>query len=211
MPRRLLLPVPADGRPVVLVGMTGAGKTTVGRLLAHRLGWDHVDTDEIVAAEAGMSVAELWADQGEAAFRAAERRAIAQALQRGGGHVVSVGGGAVSDPHVRGMLGRAATVVWLRATDDTLVRRLQGADGDARPVLQGDPAGQVPVLARARRPWFEAVADLVVDVDAQRPDDVAEAVVAGLASVGPSGGAASESPGTGSPGTGSDDAAGAPR
>lgn len=176
--------MPAEGRALVLVGMTGSGKTTTGRLLARRLGWRHADADDLVAEESGTTVADLWAGQGEAAFRRAERAAIERALADRAPLVLSVGGGAVGDAGTRRLLRRSATVVWLRADDATLVGRLQGAELAARPVLQGDPAGRVPVMAAERRPWFEEVADAVVDVDGLAPDDVADRVLAAVGRAG---------------------------
>lgn len=148
---------------LVLVGMMGAGKTTVGRAVADRLGWAFVDTDAEVEAAAGSSVAELFAGAGEPAFREAERRALATALSDGGPVVVSAGGGAVVDEGNRHLLSRSATVVWLRADPATLAARV--GDGAGRPLLAGDAAGALAALDAGRRPLYAAVADAVVDVD----------------------------------------------
>lgn len=178
--------VPADAARLVLVGMTGSGKTTAGRLLAERLGCRHLDADELVADAAGMSVAALWTAQGEAAFRVAERRAIERALERPGPQVLSVGGGAVTDERTRRALRRDGTVVWLRARDATLVDRLgRAAAAEDRPVLQGDPTGRVPLLSAQRRRWYAEVADVVVDVDDLSPEAVADRIVAALDASGP--------------------------
>lgn len=160
--------------------MTGSGKTTTGRMLARRLGWQHADADDLVAEEAGTSVAELWLSQGEAAFRRSERAAVERALAVAGSMVLSVGGGAVADAGTRALLRRSATVVWLRAAHTTLVSRLQGPEMAVRPVLQGDPERRVPQMAAERRPWFEEVADVVVDVDGLSPEVVADRVLAAV-------------------------------
>lgn len=173
-------------RRVLLVGMMGAGKTTVGHLLADRLGWRYVDSDDEVEALTGHTVKELFESGGEQAFRPLESRALAAALEDGGPSVVSVAGGAVLDPANRALLRRAGTVVWLRAKPETLLSRVladaaaashaQGAD-DHRPLLDRDPAGTLARLDRARRPLYREVADLVVDVDDLDPEAAADRVL----------------------------------
>jgi len=163
---------------IVLVGMMGAGKSTVGRLLARRLGRPHVDTDRVVEQESGMSIPDLFASRGEGAFRSWESKVLADTLAGPGATVVSVGGGAVLDPDNRARLRRAGTVVWLRARPDTLARRV--GRGATRPLLASDDAGAaVEVLRRIdaeRRPLYEEVADVTVDVDARTLEAVTDAV-----------------------------------
>lgn len=177
---------PATPR-VLLVGMMGAGKTTVGRLLATRLGWRYVDSDDEVEAFTGHTVKELFESGGEGAFRPLESRALAAALREEGPTVVSVAGGAVLDPKNRELLRRAGTVVWLRARPETLLERVRadanaaaahrpGAD-DHRPLLDRDPAGTLTRLDGERRGVYEQVADVVVDVDGLDPGAVADLVV----------------------------------
>lgn len=158
--------------PVLLVGMMGSGKTTVGRLLARKLGWRHVDSDTQVEAATGRSVAQIFEEQGEAAFRVEEARALAEALRSPDPVVVSVAGGAVLDPANRELLQDAGSVVWLRARPDTLARRV--GTGRGRPLLEGDPAGNLAKLDAVRRPLYEEVADCVVDVDDLGPEAVAD-------------------------------------
>lgn len=162
---------------LLLVGMMGSGKTTVGRLLAARLGWPYRDSDEMVQAATGHSVQELWLRRGEQSFRAEERRVLVEALDAPGPAVVAVAGGAVLDPDNRARLAGAGTVVWLRADPATLVDRIATHPGH-RPLLADDPAGALLELDAARRPLYEQLADVIVDVDGRRPDQVADEVLA---------------------------------
>jgi shikimate kinase len=161
---------------LLLVGMMGAGKSTVARLAADRLGWTWVDTDTEVSRTGGAPVPELFARHGEAEFRRGEAAALEAALQLEGPLVVSVGGGAVLDPGNRDVLRTAGIVVWLRATPETLIGRVH--DGAGRPLLVGDtPQEREATLRRIdaeRRPFYAEVADDIVDVDHFAPDEVAE-------------------------------------
>jgi len=160
---------------ILLVGMMGAGKTTVGRILSGRLGWSYADSDAEVTARTGRSVPELFAAAGEAAFRAAESDALRDAVSGTAPIVVSVAGGAVLDPGNRALLQRSGTVVWLRARPDTLAGRV--GDGSGRPLLGTDPASSLLRLDEERRPLYAEVADVVVDVDARTPEAVADEVL----------------------------------
>ena len=164
---------PAGGPELLLVGMMGAGKSTVARLLADRLGWPVVDTDEIIEGWAGASVAEIFDHDGEAVFRAAEAKAIAELEQAEEPLVVSVGGGAVVSDANRRALRAAGTVVWLRARPSTLAARV--GSGGSRPLLSrgGTDAGRACAPGLRPRDLLPGAADLVVDVDdipaAKRP------------------------------------------
>jgi shikimate kinase len=162
---------------IILVGMMGAGKTTVGQLLAGRLGWGYLDSDAQVMAATGRTVPELFAEEGEAVFRAEEERVLAVALSGDQPVVVSAAGGVVLSPANRALLARSGTVVWLRADPEVLAGRV--GDGAGRPLLDDDPASALVELDRVRRPLYEAVADLVVDVDHLLPDQVVDQILAG--------------------------------
>ncbi len=162
-----------------LVGMMGAGKSTVGRLVADALGRDFVDTDAEVERVAGESVAEFFSGRGEEAFRAEEHRAVVRAGSRRESAVVSVGGGAVLDERNCAVIRAGQGVVWLRARPETLAARVGTSSG--RPLL-ADPGGEgaLSLLERiesARRARYEEIATAVVDVDDLSPSEAAAAVV----------------------------------
>lgn len=160
---------------VVLTGMMGTGKTSVGERLAARLGAPFVDTDALVERAAGRSVAAIFARDGEAAFRAAERRAIAEALATPGA-VVATGGGAIVDAGNLAALRAAAPIVCLTAHPDVILRRARAA-GPSRPLLQGDdPAGRIAALLAERAAAY-GQADLRIDTSQRPLDDVVAEVL----------------------------------
>ena len=146
--------------PVVLVGMMGSGKTAVGTALAAMLGVPFVDTDDAIVAASRMSIAEIFARDGEAFFRARESEVLARLLAQGPG-VVSTGGGVFLDAANRAAIDAAGLSVWLRAAPDLLWSRVKGRT--TRPLLMtDDPRATLGRLAEARQPSY-AQAQLVVD------------------------------------------------
>lgn len=164
-----------SGPHLVLVGMMGAGKTTVGRLVAARTGRPLLDSDSLVEARTGRTVAQIFAEEGEAAFRAIEHDVLGSMLGGDEPVVVAAAGGSVLDPANRARLVDSGTVVWLRADPTALAARVR--PGDHRPLLAEDPAGTLARLAEEREPLYRSVADVVVDVDGLSPDEVADRVL----------------------------------
>jgi shikimate kinase len=147
-------------RTLVLVGLMGAGKTSVGKRLAALLGVGFTDSDAEIVAAAGMTIPEIFATLGEPAFRDGERRVIARLLAEPPG-VLATGGGAFIEPRTRAEIKRRATSVWLRADLDLLWDRVRDRPG--RPLLQApDPRAVLADLDRRRSPIY-AEADVVVD------------------------------------------------
>ncbi|MDP9404625.1 MAG: shikimate kinase [Actinomycetota bacterium] len=158
-----------------LVGMMGAGKTTIGRALGERLAWPYLDSDEEIQRHTGRSVPEIFAAEGELAFRAQEKKALLAAVASKEPVVVSVAGGAVLDPENRRVLRERGTVVWLNAPVAVLAGRV--GDGAGRPLLGDDPAAALARLYEERRPLYEELADIVVDVEARIPEEVVEEIL----------------------------------
>lgn len=165
------------GPVLVLVGPPAAGKTTVGRLVADRLGVPFADTDDLVVARAGKPVGEIFVDDGEEAFRALEEAAVADALAGAGG-VLALGGGAVLSAATRARLA-GHRVVFLSAGVPAAASRV-GLNRD-RPLLLGNPRQQLRALLDARLPLYEEVAVATVATDDLTPGEVAAAVLAALA------------------------------
>lgn len=162
-------------RPVVLVGLMGAGKSTVGRRLAAALDTDFVDADEAIVTAAGMSIPEIFERYGEPAFRDLERRLVLRLLREGHG-VIALGGGAFVDPEIRRAVRERAVSVWLRADLDTLVERTARKPGRRPLLMRGDPREILAELMERRYPVY-AEADITVDTGPGPVDRVVEAVL----------------------------------
>jgi shikimate kinase/3-dehydroquinate synthase len=172
------LPPLAEDAPIFIVGFMATGKTTVGRILAARLGWGMLDLDDEIVRAAGMSVPEIFATRGEAAFRDEEARAVRVACARRQ-TVVATGGGAVCREESLGAMLASGTVVALAVTPEEAVRRAGQASG--RPLLDGraDPIAAAAALLAARRPFY-ARAHLQVDTTGKDPAAVASEILDNL-------------------------------
>jgi shikimate kinase len=167
---------------IVLIGMPGAGKTTVGAALAQLLQWRFVDTDDLISRTVGCDFADYIRTHGIEAAREKERLVVSRLRGVGGGsRVLAVGGGTVLDPANRVELKALGPLVWLRADVATLVARLR-ADAHDRPLLAGDLDAAVTKLVAERTPVYADVATQTVDVDGLDPNEAAIEVMKALTS-----------------------------
>jgi shikimate kinase len=161
---------------VILVGFMGAGKSSVGRILALRLGRCFVETDDMITAKEGSTIPEIFAAKGEAYFRVAEDEAL-ELLAQKRGDVIATGGGLPCREGRPAVLRALGTVVWLSGDFDTLYQRALRVG--ARPMLAGRSREEVHALYRSREPFYRQ-ADLTVDTTALGPDQVAQRILQGL-------------------------------
>lgn len=167
-------------RVVVLVGMMGSGKTTVGRAVAARLGVGFIDTDDRVVARTGKSVRDIFASDGEAVFRAVESQVLLGALDSPVDVVIAAAGGTVLSESNRAAIDAHADVVlWLDADVPTLGER--AARGAHRPLLDGDIESRLAALDGERRALYQSVADVRIDTRGKDIDEVVHEVVVALA------------------------------
>ncbi|CAN7312921.1 MULTISPECIES: shikimate kinase [unclassified Devosia] len=165
------------GRPLILVGMMGAGKTTVGRRLAARLGRRFLDSDEEIEKAAQMTIPEIFAQRGEPEFRAGEMRVISRLLKEDD-IVLATGGGAFVNPETRALVKSGAISVWLKADLDVLFERVSRRSN--RPLLKtADPKGTLEKLIADRYPIY-AEADITVLSRDVPQDSVAADVISAL-------------------------------
>ncbi len=161
---------------LVLVGMMGVGKSTVGRMVSAELDRPLFDSDEMIERRTGRTVREIWSTDGEAAFRALETETLVEALAEDEPSVIAAAGGVVlSDRNRAALSGADAHVVWLLADVDVLLDRVR--NGMHRPLLDDDPEGTLRRMYVERTPLYQEVADAVVSVDHRSPNDVAKAVL----------------------------------
>jgi shikimate kinase len=164
---------------IVLIGMMGAGKTTIGTAISQLTGWPYIDNDEIVAQISGLPTRDLLQQRGEAAMREAEFAAADKVLAMEPPVVAGAAAGIVINPEVCGRLRGGAFVVYLRATVETLVARVEGT---YRPWLGADPEAAMRKLYEGREAKYEALAHFIVDVDAGVPHHVAQEILDAAAS-----------------------------
>jgi shikimate kinase len=163
-------------KSVVLVGFMGAGKSAVGRLLAKRLGFRFVETDEVISAREGRSIPEIFAEKGEPYFRALEAEAL-ESLKTGRGDVIATGGGLPCREGAMEVLKDLGVVVWLSGEFETLYER--GLRGGRRPMLENRSREEAETLYREREPYYRK-ADLTVDTAAMGKDAVVSRIVSWL-------------------------------
>lgn len=159
---------------VVLTGFMGTGKSTVGRVLADRLGYTFVDTDTLIEQHHG-SIPEIFAGEGEAAFRSYEAQ-VAETLAEGTRQVIATGGRLMLDPDNAAVLGATGEVFALNASADEVLRRVLGDDTAVRPLLAGDdPAGRVRALLTERAPLYAQFT--IIETGGRSPADIAEEIM----------------------------------
>lgn len=163
---------------VILLGMMGSGKTTLGRALAERIGWTYHDNDHLVDLATGQTARELGT-RGHAPLRDAEGDALRAGLQLPPPCIVGAAAGVVLDPQLRALLNERGLVVWLRADPSVLARRAES--GRHRPWLDHDPVGWMTSTAAEREPLYRSVADVALDSGQSGPDALVEAIVDWLA------------------------------
>lgn len=163
---------------VVLVGLMGSGKSTVGALVAERTGRAFVDVDVVIAQDTGKTVRALWEEGGEAAYRRLESEAVLRVLRDDTPSVLAAPGGVVLDPRVRAAL-IGSFVVWLRTSPTTLADRVRA--GDHRPLLGDHPAETLAAMAAARSDLYEQVATATINTDGRTAPAVAGDIVGLLA------------------------------
>lgn len=160
---------------IILIGFMGTGKTTVGKLLAQRIGYRFVDTDQVIEQEVGLSIPEIFLKYGEQHFRQLEKQAIRRILTRSG-MVLATGGGAVMDPANFSFLKEKGCVIALDASENTLWERLKAAKD--RPMLFSDnPREKMKSLLEMRRPVYYK-AHFVLPVDGKSPQEVVDDIIA---------------------------------
>ncbi len=164
---------PTKPQHVVLTGMMGTGKSTVGALLAKCLHWPMVDIDAWIERSQGQSIHDIFSHFGEPAFRKWEQEAVLRALSEEVSTVIALGGGAVTDPLTRERIA-GHFVVWLDARLEVLRERVQEGD---RPLVRGQPFERLTSLAEERRQWYAQVSRVRIDTTHQDPQQVAKVIM----------------------------------
>jgi shikimate kinase len=163
---------------VILIGPMGSGKTTIGSLLAQRLGLNFRDTDHLIEEQEGKTVSQIFLDQGEDAFRVIEKRVLREELLTDG-TVLSLGGGApISIDAQSALRAISSHIIFLDISLSTVAPRI-GFNRD-RPLLLNNPRGQWQTLMEARRPIYEAVADTIINVDDKSEEEIVTIALSSL-------------------------------
>jgi shikimate kinase len=170
-----------QGCRILLIGMMGSGKSTIGRLVAAATGWPYVDNDELVRRSHGTTARAILAERGKEAMRAAESDALGLGLEAAAPVLIGVAAGTILDPADRARLREGGVVVWLRADAEVLESRAAGADH--RPFIDAGGARWVRDAVIERDPLYASVADIVVDTGRQSADASAEEVLGALSAV----------------------------
>lgn len=161
---------------IILTGFMGSGKTTLGVRLSYRLKQPFVDTDKWIEKEQERTVTEIFAQNGEAAFREMETETLRSLLQTGDGQIISTGGGLPMREENRELLKQLGRVVFLRVKPETVCGRLKG--DTTRPLLQKEnPEEEIRRLLTVRNPLYEEAADVTVDVDEKCSEDIVEEIL----------------------------------
>jgi len=170
---------------LLLIGYRGTGKTTVARLLAERLGWQWLDADEELERRAGKTIAAIFADEGEPAFRDLESQVLADLVQRDR-HVIALGGGVVQRPENRALIKQAGAVVWLTADPDTIQSRIaaDATTSQRRPNLTtAGGLDEIRKLLTQREPFYRECASFSIDTSGQTPNELAAEISTKMAAV----------------------------
>lgn len=166
---------------VILIGYMGSGKSTVGRRLSYRLRMPYVDTDNLIETKEKMTISDIFAAQGEEAFRQMETDCIKSIFDYKQDYVIAVGGGLPMREENREIMKKLGTIIYLRAKPDTIYERLK--NDTKRPLLQGeDPQGKISMMIEHRGPVYEAASDYIIDVDGKSFEEIIneiEEIVAG--------------------------------
>ena len=159
---------------ITLTGFMGSGKTTVGKVLADFLGCPFMDLDDLIVKKAGKSIPEIFAEDGEAAFRQLEARLLRQTVEKYTENtvVLALGGGAVTAPASAALLREKTVCIYLRASLETLLQRLEGETA-GRPLADASLADRLA----AREPLYEQTAHVIIDTDGLSPDEVADEMI----------------------------------
>lgn len=161
---------------IILIGFMACGKSSVGRRLSQAFNMEFLDTDELIEQKAGTTVSDIFATQGEAAFRAMETECLKDLLGRSGGaFVLSVGGGLPIREENRKLLSQIGTVIYLKVSAETVFRRVR--NDKTRPLLQtSNPRGRIMDLMSARKQFYEDAADVVLEADDKSFDAIIEEI-----------------------------------